>query len=68
MQDSKLAGRIIRSLRQVEDDYYLASVTYSEMLMAAAVAALKKAVPEPFKVVESDISAAIHVAGWRAMH
>ena len=65
-QDSKLAGRIIRSLRQVEDDYYLASITYSEMLMAAAVAALKKAVPEPFKVVESDISAAIYVAGWRA--
>ena len=65
-QDSKLAGRIIRSLKQVEDDYYLASVTYSEILMEAAVQAIKKAVPEPFKVVESDISAAIHVAGWRA--
>lgn len=65
-QDSKLAGRIIRSLKQIEDDYFLASVTYSEMLMAAAVQAIKKAVPEPFKVVESDISASIHIAGWRA--
>ena len=34
--------------------------------MAAVVQAIKKAVPEPFKVVESDISGAIHVAGWRA--
>lgn len=64
--DTKLAGRIIRSLKQVEDDYFHASVTFSEMLMQAAVQAIKKAVPEPFKVVESDLSAAIHVAGWKA--
>lgn len=64
--DTKLAGRIIRSLKQVEDDYFHASVTFSEMLMKAAVQAIKKTVPEPFKVVESDVTAAIHAAGWKA--
>ena len=65
-QDPVLAGRIIRSLKQIEDDYYLASVALSEKMMAAAVAALKKAVPEPFKVVESDPTATISCPDWRA--
>lgn len=65
-QDPKLAGRIVRSLKQLEDDYHVASVTLSEKLMLAVVQALKKVVPEPFKVVENDLTAAIHVAGWRA--
>lgn len=64
--DTELAGRIIRSLKQVEDDYFHASITFSEMLMQAAVQAIKKAVPEPFKVVESEASASILVAGWKA--
>ena len=65
-QDPVLAARIVRSLKQIEDDYHLASGPLSEKMMAAAVAALKKAVPEPFRVVESDWSAAIHSPDWKA--
>ena len=65
-QDPVLAARIVRSLKQIEDDYHLASGPLSEKMMAAAVAALKKAVPEPFRVVESDWSAAITSPDWRA--
>lgn len=65
-QDPKLAGKIVRSLKQLEDEYFLAAGHLSEKMMASVVQAIKKAVPEPFKVVESDISAAIHVVGWRA--
>ena len=66
VQDSVQAARIVRSLKQIEDDYHLASGPLSEKMMAAAVAALKKAVPEPFRVVESDWSAAITSPDWRA--
>ena len=65
-QDPLQVARIVRSLKQVEDDYHLASGPLSEKMMKAAVAALKKAVPEPFRVVESDWSAAINSPDWRA--
>ncbi len=65
-QDSKLAGKIVRSLKQLEDEYYLAAGPLSERMMAAAVQAIKKAVPEPFKVVEADVTASIVESGWRA--
>ena len=65
-QDPVLAARIVRSLKQIEDDYHLASGPLSEKMMAAAVAALKKAVPEPFRVVESDWTAAITSPDWKA--
>lgn len=65
-QDPKLAARIIRSLKQIEDDYHFASATFSEKVMLAIVQAIKKAAPEPFKVIESDWTAAIHATDWRA--
>ena len=65
-QDPVRAARIVRSLKQVEDDYHLASGPLSKKMMAAAVAALKKAVPEPFRVVESDWTAAITSPDWKA--
>lgn len=65
-QDPKLAGKIVRSLKQLEDDYFLAAGPLSERMMAAAVQAIQKAVPEPFKVVESDVTASIVVPEWRA--
>ena len=65
-QDPVLAARIVRSLKQIEDDYHLASGPLSEKMMAAAVAALKKAVPGPFRVVESDWTAAINSPDWKA--
>lgn len=64
--DPKLAARIVRGLKQLEDDYYHAAGPLSERLMLAAVQAIKKAVPEPFKVVESDLTASVVVAEWRA--
>lgn len=65
-QDPKQAGKIIRSLKQLEDDYHLAAGPLSERMMAAAVQAIKKATPEPFKVVESEITASIVLPDWRA--
>ena len=65
-QDPVQAARIVRSLKQIEDDHHLASGPLSEKMMAAAVAALKKAVPEPFRVVESDWTAAITSPDWKA--
>lgn len=62
-QDSKLAGKIVRSLKQLEDEYYLAAGPLSERMMAAAVQAIKKAVPEPFRVVEADVRASIVESG-----
>lgn len=64
--DPKLAGRIIRSLKQVEEDYHLASAVFSETLMLAAVQAIKQAAPEPFKVVETDWTASIVSPDWKA--
>ena len=40
-QDPKQAGKIIRSLKQLEDDYHLAAGPLSERMMAAAVQATK---------------------------
>lgn len=65
-QDPKQAGRIVRSLKQIEDDYHLASAALSERLMQAVVQAIKKAVPEPLKVTESDWTAAINSPDWKA--
>jgi hypothetical protein len=65
-QDPKQAGRIVRSLKQIEDDYHLASGALSGRMMLAAVQAIKQAVPEPLKVVESDVTAAIHSIDWKA--
>ena len=65
-QDPKLAGRIIRSLKQIEDDYHFASATFSEVLMLAVVKAIKNAVPEPFKIIESELTATITLPDWRA--
>ena len=65
-QDPALAARIIRGLLQVEDDYYFASVILSERIMLAAVQAIKKALPEPFKLVEVDWTGSITAPDWRA--
>ena len=65
-QDPKQAGKIIRSLKQLELDYYLAAGPLSERMMAAAVQAIKKATPEPFKVLEADVTASITTADWKA--
>ena len=65
-QDPKLAGRIVRSLKQVEDDAYMASGPLSERLMSAIVQSIKQAVPEPFNVVETDWTASITAPDWKA--
>lgn len=65
-QDPKQAGKIIRSLKQLEDEYFLAAGPLSERMMAVAVQAIKKATPEPFKVVEADVTASINIAEWRS--
>lgn len=65
-QDPKLAARIVRNLKQIEDDYHLASEVFSEKLMLAAVQVLKKAVTDPFQVVETDWTATIVQYPWRS--
>jgi len=65
-QDPKQAGKIVRNLKQLEDEYFLAAGPLSERMMAAVVQTIKKAVPEPFRVVESDLTASIVVGAWRA--
>ena len=65
-QDPKLAARIVRSLKQVEDDNNLASGPLSERLMSAVVQLIKKAVTEPFQVTETDWTAIITLPAWRA--
>lgn len=65
-QDPKQAAKIVRSLKQLEDDYYLAAGPLSERMMLAVVQLIKQAVPEPLKVVETDWTANIIAPDWKA--
>lgn len=65
-QNPEQGARIVRDLKQIEDDYHLASVTLSERFMLAAVQSIKKAAPETFQVIESDWSASLAASAWKA--
>ena len=65
LNDPVLAARIVRSIKQVEDDYYFAGWPLSERLMGEAVRAVEAVAKAPWKVVESDWTAQVVCPEWK---
>lgn len=59
------AARIVRSIEQIEADFFLASAALSERMMREAVQSIRKVVPAPWQVVEAGWSAQIGCPEWK---
>jgi hypothetical protein len=63
--DPELAARIVRTIKQIEDDHFLASGPFSERLMRDAVQAIEKVAIAPWQVVETDWTVQIVCPEWK---
>lgn len=64
-QDPKWAARVVRSIGQIEADFYYASGYLSERLMGEAVQAISKVAKAPWQVVEAGLSAQVVCPEWK---
>lgn len=64
-QDPKLAARIVRSIGQIEADFYHAAGPLSERVMREAVQAIGKVATSPWQVIEAGWSAQIVCPEWK---
>lgn len=63
--DVKLAARVIRSIGQIEADFYHAAGPVSKRLMTEAVQLVAKTATPPWQVIEAGLSAQIVCPEWK---
>jgi hypothetical protein len=65
LQDPKWAARVVRSIGQIEADFYHAAGPLSERVMREAVQAIGKIATSPWQIVETGWSAQIVCPEWK---
>lgn len=63
--DPDLAARIVRSIIEIERDYYLASGPLSERMMGEVVRAMGKATAAPWVTIDTDSTAILVHPDWK---
>ncbi|RIV85951.1 hypothetical protein [Aurantiacibacter zhengii] len=64
-QDPQVAGRIVRGIAQIEQDYQLAEGHLSDWMLREIISAMRNTVPEPSEVVTTAWSALITCPDWK---
>ena len=63
--DPAVAGRIINTIAQVEQDYLLAESHLSEMVLQEIISAMRRTAPAPFEIASTAWSAIVTCADWK---
>lgn len=64
-QDPEWAARVVRSIGQIEGDFFHAAGPLSERMMTEALLAIEKVVPAPWEIVENEWSPQLVCPEWK---